>query len=221
MKAGYVLFKCDKVENMLVGIHNGYNFCKGRVAPSMKKARYATMAKLSGDSVVASYCSCPAGKGKCKHTVALLYALVDHLMSGRDTIPESIACTSQPRQWGRVTAKPVNAETFRSFSELVPKTVNHDPDHPERAAKQSYKAESCLQFSCLPASTSLLHISRLDILTEHHPFWARICSHHDDGQGTSAVKREPKNQQIECEDADEPITLPLNSEPIKISGYEK
>ena len=42
-------------------------------------------------------------------------------MWGRDIILKSLACTSQPRQWGRVSARAVDASQQPNFSALVPK----------------------------------------------------------------------------------------------------
>lgn len=99
---GYNLLKYNKVENMRVGIADNLCYTQGRVSPSMKKARYSTVLQMEGINVRNCDCTRPAGKGKCKHSVALLYALIDHIMSGRLSIPPSPACTEQPRQWDHV-----------------------------------------------------------------------------------------------------------------------
>lgn len=55
---------------------------QGRVSPSMKKTRCTTLVKFRSSKpnvIILSDCTCPACKGKCKHCIALLYALVDHL----------------------------------------------------------------------------------------------------------------------------------------------
>ena len=190
-KAGYGLFRDNKVENMIVGIYEDAYFCKGRIAPAMKKNRYSTVIKIKDGIVEWSDCECAAGKGRCKHAIALLYAVIDHIMSGRDTIPESLACTSQPRQWGRVSARPVDASQIPNFSALVPRTVCYDPDRPESAVRQSLRGETQLDYSSLPAAAAPLHGTRKDILTSHHPFWRAVVGEYQ-VDSDSIVKTEPK-----------------------------
>lgn len=188
IRQGYILFKNDKVENMLVGRDEGGDFyCKGRVSPSMKKHRYITSVQIRGTTVSDSDCSCPAGKGKCKHAIALLYALTDLIMLESKKIPESVACTSQPRQWGRITCKPV-VSSVENFSELALKTVCHDPDNPEAAIIQKDRVEKQLQYSSLPDGiASLPDQTRHKILTAHHPFWRTII----DNTSTSCLQVTP------------------------------
>ncbi|XP_067941046.1 uncharacterized protein [Watersipora subatra] len=174
LKQGYNLFKHDKVENMLVAKDADFFYCKGRVSPSMKKQRYLASVKLDKVQVLVSDCTCAAGKGKCKHAMALLYSLVDHLMSGLKVIPEDLACTSQPRQWGRVNAKPVSAAAVASFSDLAPLTVDYDPDDPAAATRQAQRAKKKLQYSCLHEDAEPMTSKRLKGLTGGHQFWTKI-----------------------------------------------
>lgn len=51
-----------------------------------KDRTYNVFVKFGGVAVAMSDCTCPSGKGRCKHAVALLYALVDHIMAGSDEI---------------------------------------------------------------------------------------------------------------------------------------
>lgn len=191
IKQGYNLFKNDKVENMLVGRDDaGDYYCKGRVSPSMKKHRYVTSVKVVGTLVSNSDCSCPAGKGKCKHAMALLYALIDHIISGSKEIPESMACTSQPRQWGRISCRPV-VSAVANFSELVPKVVCHDPDNPQAAINQAARAESQLRFNCLPIDTEPMDPTRQNIMLSCHPFWRKISAETNPQDTTSCVDTKP------------------------------
>ena len=130
LKQGYNLFKCGKVENMPVGKYNEMFLCQGRIAPSMKKQRYKCLVRFTGLAVTGSECTCPAGKGKCKHSMAVLFALTDLLMTGTEKIPEALACTSKPQAWGRVSAKPVDIKIVKDFSDLAPRVVCYDPDNP-------------------------------------------------------------------------------------------
>lgn len=188
IKQGYNLFQCEKVENMLVGMSDSDYYCKGRVSPSMKKDRYTVLVKIRSSAVAMSDCTCPAGKGRCKHAVALLYALVHHIMAGSDEIPESLACTSQPRQWGRVSARPVVAD-IANFAELAPRTVCHDPDNPSRADTQRERATNQLRYSSLPQNTAgELHITRISTLVKNHPFWESLISEKDVPNSSSAVQ---------------------------------
>lgn len=175
VKQGYNLFKCGKVENLLVGNKDDSFYCKGRVSPSMKKIRYLTILKFFGTVVIESDCSCPAGKGKCKHAIAMLYSIVDHIMSSATNISPSLACTEQPRQWGRASAKPVEC-LVKDFSELAPQVVSYNPDEPHSSAIQAERAENQLRFSCLPSDTLPVHTTRKDILTAFHPFWRGIIT---------------------------------------------
>ena len=157
----------------------------------MKKQRYKTLVKIAGTDVVHSDCSCPAGKGKCKHSMALLFALVDMLMMGEKTIPETLACTSQARVWGRVCAKPVDSGLVKDFTQLATRVVCYDPDKPERAVNQSLRVERQIQYSSLPATSADLHLLRKDALTLHHPFWRKILDETETPGSSSAVKTEP------------------------------
>ena len=58
MKQGYNFFKCGKVETLLVGCQEEVYYCKGRVAPSMKKMRYLTALKIVGNKVLDSIIIC-------------------------------------------------------------------------------------------------------------------------------------------------------------------
>lgn len=194
MKQGYNLFKCDKVENLLVGMQEGHHYCKGRVSPSMKKVRYTTSVKIVSEAVTDCDCTCPAGRGQCKHAMALLYALVDLLMSGVEIIPETQACTSQPRQWGRVSCKPVVCNVS-TFSELVPKAVCHDPDNPSSANVQAQRAAKQLEYTSLPTNALPLNQARLDIISTKHPFWQKIVGRSNE-ESTSCVETKPLARSI-------------------------
>lgn len=192
LKEGYNLFKCNKVENLAVGSFENAYYAQARVAPSMKKQRYKCIVKLEHSDVTHSECTCPAGQGKCKHILSVLFLLTDLHMTGATVIPETLACTSQPRAWGKASAKPVDASDIADFSALAPRVVCHDPDNPSGAISQSLRVERQLVFSSLPATAADLHITRKDVLTARHPFWRAILSEKDTPNSLSLVKTEPK-----------------------------
>ena len=118
----------------------------------MKKNRYNTVIRIKDGIVEWSECECAAIKGCCKHAIALLYAVIDHIMSGRDTIPATLACTSQPRQWGKVSACPFDASQSQTSLHLNPdQCVMTLIDL--RALFASLPCESQLDYSSLPAGT--------------------------------------------------------------------
>ena len=56
--------------------------------------------RLDGE-VFSGTCDCAAGNSSyCNHVMALLFELADFSLRDIKTIPEDIACTSGPRQWG-------------------------------------------------------------------------------------------------------------------------
>ena len=65
-----------------------------------KRNVYVEIDKTSGEVHVGS-CNCPAGKsGYCNHVMALLFEIADYSFHGLKHVPEEIACTSRPKQWG-------------------------------------------------------------------------------------------------------------------------
>ena len=122
--------------------------------------------KFKNFDAIASFCSRPAGKGKCKHAVALLYALIDYAMQDTKKIPEEVACTSKPRQWGRVSAKQLLL-TVTSFTDMVSEVVAHNPKKPHSAAIQRERLKTQVKYSSLPETAGSLHFNRIEQLLQH------------------------------------------------------
>lgn len=189
-KSGYALFKSNKVENILVAdVRVGLRLCKNMVAGTMKSDRYDVTLRFA-DGNVSSKCKCVAGKGKCKHAVALLCALSDLTMSEKACIPATVACTSQPQQWGRVTSKPVLAG-ISSFVDLSPHAVRRDPGEDQKQQRQEQRVKkrmSCSSVGHLPPLSS----QRCRQAAQHHPFLTAIINEQTDTAGNSTVEVSPR-----------------------------
>lgn len=187
LTGGYKLFIAKKVETMLVASQGRDFYCKGRVSASMRLKRYLVEVKCTETDIVAVNCNCPVGSGKCKHTVALLYALVGYLLEGLDTIPDAIACTSQPRQWGRATTK-IILDNVPSFSELAPKAVNPDPDNPGAASTHARHVQRRLDYTSIPPQRYSLRSSQREDFLEDHSFWSELVTTESDSVSLSVIE---------------------------------
>lgn len=101
------MFKCDKVENILVRSFINSFEVKGIVGASYSKDRYQVFVRMDTTGTKKhGQCSCKAGAmGLCKHIAALLFTINDYKQSGQKEIKEEVACTEKPRQWGTKKVK--------------------------------------------------------------------------------------------------------------------
>jgi hypothetical protein len=156
--AGYNMFKCNKVENMLVkcpSVNNIFDV-KGIVGASYSKERYKVSIKIDESGTVTNaQCLCKAGAmGLCKHVAATLFKLNDYKQSGIKVIQEDLACTEKPRQWGlKKSKKPLASKTFNDLT-----FIKYAPDKSDKNILYSQKRK---EYSALPEKRQALSQDRL------------------------------------------------------------
>lgn len=145
--AGYNMFKCNKVQQVLVRNENSTFEIKSVVGASFGRDRYRVSVKTSTDgNVLHGTCNCKAGaQGRCKHVGATLYQLNDYKESNMASIPEELACTERPRQWG--VKKQKQGTNTQCFDSLV--FVKHIPGALPKSIENTRKRQL---YSALPAS---------------------------------------------------------------------
>lgn len=155
--AGYNMYKCNKLQHVLVRNDKSTFEIKSIVGASFSRDRYRVSVKIGMDgTVLHGSCNCKAGaQGRCKHVGATLYQMNDYKDSNMASIPEYIACTEKPRQWGLKKQK--QGTTTQSFESLT--FVKHIPGTLPKNIKNKRKR---LEYSALPASKMHLdnHIVR-------------------------------------------------------------
>lgn len=109
---------------------------------------------VTGD-VLHSKCACKSGAmGKCKHTVATLYQVIDYKDSGATSIPDAQSCTQETRKWG------IGTKTFsvrEKFADLV--FVHHQPGKDSaKSINQSMKRKN---YTAVPPSCTELSQDRV------------------------------------------------------------
>lgn len=120
LTAGYRMFKANKVQNILLHKDSsGQLFIKAGVEASMtlhKKYLVHSILQKNGD-VTSALCTCPSGKGGvCKHVVAQLWHVLDLVREGHTFIPDTLACTNEPRKWGPSASKRAGCRLHSSTS---------------------------------------------------------------------------------------------------------
>ena len=117
--AGYTLFKCGNVENVLVRVEDGMFEVKGMISASYSRDRYFVLLSLDNSGKVSKgKCLCKAGAtGKCKHVAALLFQLNEYKLMNKHEIPKQVACTDEPRKWNVRKSKPKSIS--KAFDDLV------------------------------------------------------------------------------------------------------
>ena len=92
---------------------------------------YRTRVSLSKQTaqVKSGACNCKAGaNGRCKHTGALLYKILDFTESEVDEIPSDLTCSERPQQW-HIPRSNSSKDELQSHTKVVGKVVqlNNSP----------------------------------------------------------------------------------------------
>ena len=175
---GYNMFKCNKV------LECKFNSCQEEAYMGIKSSVQASfsvnekyrvkvvLSKLSGD-ILFTHCTCKSGaQGKCKHTVATLYQVIDYKDSGITSVPEETACTEKTRQWGKGGK---NSKITEKFADLV--FVHYQP------GKDSTKTLNNIQkrqnYCAIPPIHMALDKERIQALANsfkggNQSMWAQI-----------------------------------------------
>lgn len=171
--AGYNMYKCNKVQHVLVRSDKTAFEIKSVVGASFSRDRYRVSVKINIDgTVLQGSCNCKAGaQGRCKHVAATLFQINDYMDSNMTSIPDEVACTEKPRQWG--VRKQKQGTATQCFDSLV--FVKHTPGTTPRSIENKRKR---LQYSALPSSK--LHLDNNIVrelatnLQPHRKMWSDI-----------------------------------------------
>ncbi|KAH9360144.1 hypothetical protein HPB48_000313 [Haemaphysalis longicornis] len=125
-KSGYRMFKANKVRQVLLCRTDHHVWVKASVEASfaLSKLYKTSVVILQSDaSITEAGCECRAGAtGVCKHVAALLWLLLDAVLSDTHFVSET-SCTERARSW-KTGSKKSNVSHLK-FSEL--NFVKHEP----------------------------------------------------------------------------------------------